>query len=331
MKANIPGNVVNTAPKVDVPQGATTKVTPNIKPNLDTNNARGVEEANAARGLNDLKGGEALRNIPGAPTPGQNVNPDLGLGNHDTPMDTSGLPGHDTGPGKGPAGSEYLPELPNNQDKSALGGAPTGAASSPRDIMGGAASTDPKALVVTDKETTEERGPNGTIISTTTITYANGSRRLVQENRDRGGENELNYRRIITTDAEGNVTLDRWRGRHPRERGRGPLDPSWNPDPESGDADGAWARWMAKWSGRRPDLKMKRSIDQVNPGPDGATPNPQAPRLTLPEDQLVINPSPENAGGQSRELSAEQRKGLEDQLREKVKGPGGDPGTPEGP
>jgi len=342
MKANIPGNVVNTAPKVDVPQGATTKVSPNIKPNLDTTNARGVEEANAARGLNDLKGGEALRNIPGAPTPGQDVNPDLGLGGHGgltgpggRNVDTSSLPGHDTGPGKGPAGSEYLPDLPSNQDKgpSSAGLRPSGDL---RGIMGGANGMHkiivPKTGISDGRVTRTELGDGGHVIVHTWRDAAGGS----HQQSDIFNADGTSAVERTNINSDGSRT--RWRAEFDEagnatnlnEEARLPSgDPAGSPDPDNPGYSPEFARWASQF-----DHSAKKGapvINQVNPGPDGATPNPQAPRLALPEDQLVINPSPDNTGGQARQISAEQAQALQDQLREKVKGPGGDPGTPEGP
>lgn len=198
---------------------------------------------------------------------------------------------------------------------------------SPRGAMGGAASTGP----VVDKNTTEEPGANGTTVYTTTVTNKDGSTEMWQENRGPGGQ--LNYQRVIRTNAEGRVVQDRTRGSHHRIRGPGPLDPSWNPDPNAPtEAEAAWARWLYEIGiGRRMDFGIKNpNDDYVNPGPDGATPDPDGPRLILPEHQLVGNPSPEDLGGGGRPLSDADAERFRKELKEKIAGPGGHPGDGEG-
>jgi hypothetical protein len=358
MKANLPGNVVNTAPKVDLQQGTATKVAPEIRPNLDNANTRGIEEANAARGLKDLKAGEGLRNMPGAPTPGQGINPDLGLGKQGSGLPGTGknLPGHDF------PGSDLMPDLPSNQDKSRQGGSPLTPSSNPADWMSGAAAqgrgrggsrplpdnffdhydgtpypgnggrNDGAGMIDgayissfwRNRHTGEQRvvhlDNNGNVIGHDSKTV-NGDGSVVVTS-SRGG----NMVEIVRT-ADGDVTK-MVNGREVPDRPQTGFDKIL--DPNSDDSDGAWARWLAKAMGKDPDLSLKNP-NQVDPGPDGAAPNPQAPRLVLPEDQLVINPSPESAGGQARQISAEQARALQDQLRDKAKGPGGHPGDPDGP
>ena len=63
----------------------------------------------------------------------------------------------------------------------------------------------------------------------------------------------------------------------------------------------------------------------MNPGPEGATNDPQAPRLVVPEDQLVINPDPNTISGQGAAPDAHTAEMLRRQLEDKVKGPGFDP------
>ncbi|MDZ7841564.1 MAG: hypothetical protein U5R46_12250 [Gammaproteobacteria bacterium] len=198
---------------------------------------------------------------------------------------------------------------------------------SPRGAMGGAASTDP----VTDKTTTEEPGANGTTVYTTRTTFKDGSTETRQENW--GPNDQLNYRRVIRTNAEGRVVQDRVRGSHHRIRGPGPLDPSGNPDPNAPtEAEAAWARWLYEIGiGRRIDFGIKNpNDDYVNPGPDGATPDPDGPRLILPEHQLVGNPSPEDIGSGERPLSEADAERFRKELEEKIAGPGGHPGDGEG-
>jgi len=70
-------------------------------------------------------------------------------------------------------------------------------------------------------------------------------------------------------------------------------------DPDNADADGSWARWHAKIMGQNPDLNLQNP-DRVNRGAEGGTSTQQAPRLRIPEEQLVVNPDPNNAGSPNR-------------------------------
>jgi hypothetical protein len=166
----------------------------------------------------------------------------------------------------------------------------------PRDAMGGAASSDP--TFVTDKQTTQEQGANNTTIHTTHITRADGTREMWQENRTSDGD--LTFRRHIVTDSEGNTVSDRYRGAHPRDRGRGSTDPSFddtagNPDPYGGDADSPLARELRERInvGPAPDLTFRNLNDDTTDPDERAGPGgpPTGPRVVVSREQLVGDPT----------------------------------------
>ncbi len=292
-------------------------------------NANTLQEANQARGLGGAKdAAEAARNVVGLPERPDGINPDLGLGGSKGP-DLSKLPGHDAGIGfEDPTGR--LPVLPNNQDKGHTGGAPIGALS-PKQAMQGAASQrggsrtrfptyiDPPGPGrrggggpwLTDDRNDEygvSPGGNSTGAIMTLHFRSRNGRGTRAEELGRNGVVGWSEKWL---DSNGNIdqrsssvnghTVDIYYnsgnaskfvdGVEVPDRPQGGIDKS--QDPDSADTDGAWARWWAKLSGQRPDLGLKNP-NKVNPGPDGAMPEPQAPRLQLPEDQLVVNPDPNN-------------------------------------
>ncbi len=286
--------------QIQVPEGATTAVGSNMNsgmsispesiPNLeDTTNidqvGSQIENIDTAAIENIQDSIEAL----GAADLEQSIIPETGLGGQDDGgLDELGKLGGD---GTGIENAAPIPDATtpgsgsgNSSDGSNISGAPTTPTGDLAGIMGGAASTDSGPVAT---KTVEERPARGGSNFLTTVTYEDGSKVVSQETWSSGGN--LMYRSIIRVNSEGNVTSHRVRGSHHRERSAGPLDPNYTKDPDSADDDGSWARWMAKWSGQKPDLSFKKP-DQVDPGEDDGLGN-TPPKLILSQEQIAGDPS----------------------------------------
>ncbi len=289
---------------------------------------------------------EALRNSAGKIEGyGGGMSPDLGLGGGSKGPD---LPGHDAGLGFDPAGMPPLPTMPDNQNVGNTGGAPTGP-QSPQGAMKGAAAfwpfdddddtaTLPSAGPALPRGQVVNRGgPMGkhttiqVLVNTstrqigdatvTTTEHRHTDGRAIYERVTRYGDGTLTYSQR-EYDKDGNLVSE-----VPEEiipEGDGGIAELQGT--EGGSSSGAWARYGAKISGQRPDLSLK-TPNQVNPGPVGAMPAPRAPLLRLPEDQLVINPDPDNV---QRGQAAMPNSRTAEMLRRHIKdgaGPGANPGT----
>ncbi len=298
----------------------------------DANQARMFEEARQAL--------DALRELAGRAEGGDDVNPDLGLGGAEgmgiggRDLDDSRLPGHDVAGFETPEGAEYLPDLPSNEDQGPSSSVlrPSGNFAG---IMGGAASQDNVIRMEEQRmdpvTVRRDRNPNGSTTTTTITTHDDGSQDVWTETV--ADNDQVTYRRHIAVDSDGNVTRDAiqsWHRDGTREsrRYRGPLDPNGMQDPNSPNYSPEFARWAAQFDHSK--KQGARNPNRVNPGSADAQSGAAGPRLTLREDQIVINPSPEDAGGQAREVSEEQARLMGEMLREVVKGPGGHPGDTPG-
>jgi len=301
---------------------------------VDPGNARGIQEADQARQIKDMQGVmDAVRNVPGAPERGTNRNLNLGIGGggsvgpNGNTVDWSKLPGHDA---EGLENAHPMPDPttprknPANAPGDGLSGAPTGPASSPRDAMGGAAGLHVAPALGQKLPGSVQTVRTGDYTERThTYRDSDGWHQVVDTFRNDGTSSQA--RMDITNagmsgsrteyDENGNV-LDR--------EVFLPDGPAGNPDPENTDPDGKWARWMAKFSGQRPDLNLKNP-DQVNPGPEGGTSDSKGPRLVVPEDQLVINPDPNTISAQGAAPDARTAEMLRRQMEEIGRGPGPDP------
>lgn len=269
-----------------------------------TDNINAIREANQARDLGAAKdAAEAARNIPGMVERSDAINPDLGLAGDKGP-DLTGLPGHDGGVDfSDPTGR--LPVIPSNQDKGGLSGAPTGPLS-PKEAMEGSAEIEgrivrldgpgPKVRTITTTESSTlryadrsvvthvHRRPDGSYTVQDVTHHNNGTVTSRARNYDKEG-----YHDPATDDTTQDIT--------PSDGDDGGI--AGLQGTEGGSRSGAWARYGAKISGQQPDLSLKNP-NQVNPGRDAAAADPKAPQLMLPEDQLVINPDPDAAGGAGR-------------------------------
>lgn len=338
---------------------------PVITKRFDDQRLAAIRDANIGAGAKAAKElGETARNIPGANIPGNRTSPDLGLGNRPGTgpaghsVDLANLPGHNAGGYGRPEGTEYLPDLPDNRDH-----APSHAALIPSgtiaDFMAGATSTDATVTKTVNDTTgdvsvTKAWTQNG--VSSESTAFFNDSGRLTSaltDERGHGGPNTISNS-VTYYDEDGSVHtyLNAFEGSHStyrrvthlNSRGEvvsdtvgsgfdtvpGPLSPGRSgsqQDPNSDQPSQAAANWARQFDHSK--KSGAPTVTYVNPGPDGAQMGLDAPRLMLPEDMLVINPSPENAGAQPREISAAQRAMLQRQLVEKVKGPGGHPGDPD--
>jgi len=352
---HIPAPQMKTEVRQSLPAVQHEKVTaPSINkvPGNKFENTNALRQANQARGLKESKDAmDALRNVQGMPERGKDVNPDLGLGGKGgltgpggRAMDMSKLPGHDTGEYGKPAGGEYLPDLPSNQDKGP-GNAPLRPSGDLRSIMGGAAANNPNEGVSTSerrnedgsttfvKETTDAQGrttssettfrknPNGDLNEHTVTTLPNGWRHEQNTTYD-AGTDRFNYRRQAWVNPEGETVYERSRDdlSGPRWHSNG-VAPRFSQDPNDPSYSPEFAAWASQFD--HSAKKGAPEINKVNPGPDGATPNPQAPRIVPGKDQLVVNPDPNNVSGQGRLPDAAVYR---QQLRDKVRGPGGQPG-----
>jgi len=318
-------------------------VTRPLPANTIGSKAAAIQGAEQARQLGATKGAlEGLRDITGALKPSNGIEPNTGLGASLFPgkgdrhvFDPTKLPGGLNAESGFPDPMNRLPILPSNQDQSKLGSAPTTPSSDFRTIMGGAAGwpsdNDEDTRVyhsvgITGGLITRYVRGNTTIViiqhrqidRATGRAVDIGLTTRIKLTRNQDGTPGVSE--IRQTDAEGNVVYEE--GRPPKN------DFNKTQDPNDYQASGSWARWMAKWAGQRPDLDLKTNLNQVNPGPDAATPNPQAPQLGVPTQNLVINPDPEAFQGQDTTLDARTEKLLRQQLQDMVKGPGYDPARP---
>ncbi len=335
----VQGGITNKSVKQpDLSEGAT----PEGITKIDTEPALGrgddkIIEDYQARGTRDAKD-----MVPGLVERPDGINPELGLGRDKGP-DLSKLPGYNTG-SEFDDPNPYAPDLPSNEDKGKLGGAPIGP-SNPQDAMKGAASQqwpwesdEPTATLPRARS----QGPNGRYdfpgsgggwrpmvrrpraperyyrqVGRTyevVVDHGNGSYEHIKTTRDENGN--MVDQRSWSIDKDGRRT-----DLGAAEKGIAKLEGT-----EGGSGDGAWARWWAKISGQRPDLSLKNP-NKVNPGPEEGATIPKVPRLQIPENQLVINPDPDAAGAQGG--TPDQR--TAEMLRRQVEnggGPGGQPPPP---
>ncbi|HSH42214.1 MAG TPA: hypothetical protein VK973_08845 [Arenicellales bacterium] len=309
--------------------------------------ADAIEQANQARGLKDLT--EAMRGglaVPGFEGGGQDpLKPggvDLAHRDTDNPLDRFG----DRASGEGGAGSpfgdnHFMPEptAPRNQEgetpNAGRGGNSLIPSMNPRDWASGARTQDGDEgsgggdviqmdPVEIDTRTTvrTERGANGSKIVIYTEPTEDGGSFVEVRTEDREGN--WIYTRQIRADGDGNVVSDRTRGVDQPRWEPGPMDPRGNPDPNDPGYSHAFARWHSQFDHSK--KKGAPIINRVNPGPDGATPDPKGPHLRVPEHQLTGNPSPEAWGGGERPMTREEAERFREELQEKVRGPGGHPG-----
>lgn len=319
----IPANIGEVAPAPGLDHVAAIR---------DANQARMFEEARQAV--------DALRELANTAGGSDDVNPDLGLGGAEgigiggRELDDSKLPGHDVAGFETPEGAEYLPDLPSNEDQGPSSSAlrPSGNLAG---IMGGAASQDNVVRMEEQRmdpvTVRRDRNPDGSTTTTTITTHEDGSQDVWTETV--ATNDQVTYRRHIAVDSDGNVTRDAiqsWHRDGTREsrRYRGPLDPNGMQDPNSPNYSPEFARWAAQFDHSK--KQGARNPNRVNPGSADAESQVIGPRLTLRDDQIVINPSPEDLGGQAREVSEEQARIMGEMLREKVAGPGGHPGDSPG-
>ncbi len=319
-------------------------------------NAAALRNLNQARGLNDAKGAaETASNVSNMPKGlGGGMNPDLGLGGGSQakgldgkPMDLSKLPGHGAGGFERHEGTEYLPNLPNNQDKgpSNAGLKPSG---NLRDVMGGAAQDDGvvswlrtqynraigREAPPVERLPLADRPDENQFSDTepaTSVRYADRQvTTIFHRNRDGSYTRQDN---TLFNDGSTNVSYAQYGANGERETADvvikqpppgsdGGLDEQ--PGTEGGSGNAAFNRWAAQF-----DHSAKAGppiITQVNPSraEDGGN----ATTLVIPEDQLVINPSPEAGNGQALDSSPEARKTRQEQMLEAVNGPS-DGGIPE--
>jgi len=326
------------------------KVNRTLPANTIGSKAAAIQGAEQARQLGATKGAlEGLRNIPGAPKTSSSIMPNTGLGASLFPdkggrhvIDFNKLPNQKPGGLDGVVSFTPKPTTPRKRPDNAagdvFGNAPTTAPSSLAGIMGGATgqdaggseNADHSETIVVDTQRRDMANRDGGHTATTVVHYSDDSSYV--DTRTYNNHGFMIAHQQIRTDRNGVMASrisdsltgyrwSRWEYNFPT--------PSRNPDPNGGiDDNGAWARWSAKWAGQRPDLDLRTNLNKVNPGPDGTTPNPQAPQLVIPPSILVINPDPETIQGQGITPDARTAKLLRQQLQDKVKGPGFDPSKP---
>ncbi|VAX09720.1 hypothetical protein MNBD_GAMMA26-1177 [hydrothermal vent metagenome] len=270
-KAQPPVNLLHVAPAIG---------------NMDA-----IHDANQARGLEDAKeaaeaAAEAARNMAGAPERPEGINTDFGLGGkgmiglNGQPIDMSKVPG---------GGSRFedptgrLPVVSGQGERK--GGTPWIPAD-PKDSMKGAAGFDGAAVL---GPTRIQKDPDGSITETTW--FADGSE-SIDTRQPNGATSTIS---VSAPDENGIRSITRLafdKNGNEIENTLGDVDPVGNPNPDNPDPDGKWARWQAAIGlPGRPD-STRKNPNRVNPGSEGAMPDPKAPRLEIPEDQLVINPDP---------------------------------------
>jgi len=217
--------------------------------------------------------------------------------------------------------------------------------------MGGAAANNPNEGVTSS----EQRNEDGSTTYTKTVTDAQGqstTTRYTERGNPNGSQTRTEqtvrpdgytiihmdtshpndkfstvYRRETVLNPQGETVYQRTRtrggeaGRSDMEEGEWPSHINRTQDPNSDSYSPEFANWAKQFD--HSAKKGAPEINRVNPGPEGATPNPQAPRIVPGEDQLVINPDPNNVSGQGRLPDADRYR---QQLQDKVRGPGGHPG-----
>lgn len=294
-----------------------------------------IEQANQARGIGEVA--ELMRDglaVPGIESGEQNpLNPGgFDIANRDTgnPLDN-----FRTRPGQedtdGPFGANpYMPEptAPRNQEGSTpnagRGANPFIPSMNPRDWASGASSNHvAPALGSKLPGRVETVRTSDYTERTHTWTDSNGWHQVVDTFRNDGtsSRNDMHVTETGTTTShteyDENGTVTERVVTLPEEV------PESTQDPNSPNYSHEFARWHSQF-----DHSKKQGapvIDQVNPGPEGATPNPKGPRLRVPEYQLVGNPSPETLSGDERQAQHSR-----EQLLEKIRGPGGHPGDDDG-
>lgn len=313
-----------------------------------------IEQANQARGLKEL---DAMRGLQQDLTRIDPMDGDaLGLTGGNRGGFGSALRGNRGSGNSGGFGSLDGPLggiLRGNQN--GRGAAPLTPSMNPRDWMGGATSQDggaevtksPSGVVTKtwehegttyedtsfprgdgvdhDHHMREERRGDGTSTTVQTWTREDGSGYMHMTGRD--SNFRVTYGRNVVfgpgREVESDLTSDNPTDRYPRWR-PGPMHPDQMQDPNAPGYDSEFARWAARFDHSRksgPPL-----INRVNPGPEGATPENEGPRLD-PGQSIVINPStedPSRTGGLPWG-AAENRARIEDALP----GPGANPGEPQ--
>jgi hypothetical protein len=260
---------------------------------------------------------------------GEGIKPDLGLGGGSgmtgadgRPMDMSKLPGGDAGGGfEDPTGR--LPDMSSNR-----GGNPLRPSTNPADWMSGAAGQDSGGDSVWYVDRTFGGGDDGRGYgrdrsgnlhlrrdsdgATRILTpNAQGGNDIVESSPTRNGGTHVyrnthhaNGDRVVSDeyyDSRGNLVHSQKtvNGEPVPDRPQTGIDKTQDPDSEG---NNAVADWLIKRGmlDVRPDYSGKPRDKVVNPGPEGAMSDPKAPRLQIPEDQLVINPNPDAASGPGR-------------------------------
>lgn len=299
----------------DVSEGATPEGIKKIDPGQALGEGAGnILDADQARGMRDAKDMmDAVRNqaIQEA---------DLGIGEGKgggmTGLDGRpiGTPDNNAGGGfKDPTGR--LPVMPGK-----TGGNPLAPSTNPADWMKGASSrkgnwvnagdgvsvfVPPNKNESNQTESNEASlGPGNNRFTTTTRRDGSWTTHTTRENPD--GSSTTTIRHYGPQGEHDPQTDETTFENPPREEAESGSDGdggiAGQPGTEGGSGNDAAARWLYKRGmlDVRPDYSGKPRDMVVNPGPDGATPDPKAPRLVWPEDQLVINPDPDAAGGPGR-------------------------------
>lgn len=318
---------------------------------IDTQQLVIIEQAKERS--NEQEVTDSIRYIPNLGHKGAAYN--SGLGNTDRQggqLNNSKIPTEDK-TGYDNSLGDLMPRLPNNQNKGPSNSA-LRPSLDPSDWAREAAAQD--ATVTKDAsgnvtkewdyngthyETTQSADTHATNVQTRRETRNDGTSTTTQVERREDGSGytvthtfDRNYTRVYTRRIRlapgGNVDSDLISDRpgdHLYWRA-GPMHPDRIIDPNSDNVSPEFARWAAQFHNSKG--AGAPTVTHVNPGPDGATPNPKAPRLVMSEKQLLGNPDPNNIDGSGAALDAQTAEKLRQQLRRKVAGPGGYPPRPEG-